>query len=293
MTDLIRGSYIKGSAEINEGDEVKSEASPGLGRADFPPTPYDDLIESASKEHGVPYEVLYRNLRQESRFNPKAVSKSNAKGIAQFIDSTAASMGVTDPFDPKQAIPGSAKYIKQLYDQFGDWKLAIAAYNAGPGKVRQHGGIPPIEETQKHVKAVFPDDDSAPSIAMSPDQAKSNVKSMAELIRGAYKPTFDPEGSGYDMETAKAAGLKADKTGHWPSRDPKTGMLLKGRKHETWHLTEKGEEESGYKIISKDGRYYSIPKDEQVRSVSPTEAVPKKVDINYYKQEVSKILPKL
>ena len=70
--------------------------------------------------------------------------------------------------------------------------------------------------------------------------------------------TFDPEGSGYDYETAEKSGIKPDETGHWPSRDPNTGQLLKGRKHETWHKTLKGEEESGYEIFQgEDGKYYS------------------------------------
>ncbi len=72
---------------------------------------------------------------------------------------------------------------------------------------------------------------------------------------------FDPEGSGYDMETAKASGLKPDPdTGHWPSRDPKTGLLLKGKTHETWNLLEEGERKAGYDIFkASDGRYYSKP----------------------------------
>ena len=70
---------------------------------------------------------------------------------------------------------------------------------------------------------------------------------------------FDPECEGYDMESALAAGLSADPTGHWPSRLPDTGLLLKGRRHKTWPLTVQGETEAGFKIIFKDGRYYSVP----------------------------------
>jgi hypothetical protein len=71
---------------------------------------------------------------------------------------------------------------------------------------------------------------------------------------------FDPEGSGYDYDTAKRAGMKPDKTGHWSSREPKSGLILKGRKHKTWHLTVQGEKEAGYEIYKKNGRYYSRPK---------------------------------
>ena len=76
------------------------------------------------------------------------------------------------------------------------------------------------------------------------------------------KAVFDPEGSDYDYETAKKYGIKPDaKTKHWQSREPNTGLLLKGRRHKTWDLLEQGEKEAGYEIIKKnDGRYYSFPK---------------------------------
>ena len=81
---------------------------------------------------------------------------------------------------------------------------------------------------------------------------------------------FDPEGEGYDEETAKAHKLKPDETGHWPSRSPVTGQLLKGRKHKTWHKTEEGEANAGFTIYkdSKSGRYFSTPQ----RLKGPTRA---------------------
>jgi hypothetical protein len=74
------------------------------------------------------------------------------------------------------------------------------------------------------------------------------------------KTKFDPEGSDYDYDTAQKAGLGPDETGHWPSRDPKSGKILKGRKHPTFHLTVEGEKAAGY-VIKKgdDNRYYSQP----------------------------------
>ena len=74
----------------------------------------------------------------------------------------------------------------------------------------------------------------------------------------AKKKEFNPEGSDYDLEAAKSCGLKADDTGHWPSRCPDTGQILKGRKHKTWDKTLKGEHEVGYALYKKeDGKYYS------------------------------------
>ncbi len=87
---------------------------------------------------------------------------------------------------------------------------------------------------------------------------------------------FDPEGSGYDYESAQKAGLSPDKTGHWPSRDPNTGLLLKGRGHETWYKTVQGEKEAGYEIETRGNRYYSFPKEEQ--KVTPWNEIQSKLD---------------
>lgn len=77
---------------------------------------------------------------------------------------------------------------------------------------------------------------------------------------GVGKQKFDPEGDGYDMDTAVSAGLKPDASGHWPSREPKTGLILKGRGHETYKQAEDGELDAGHEIQKgKDGRYYSQP----------------------------------
>jgi len=76
---------------------------------------------------------------------------------------------------------------------------------------------------------------------------------------------FDPEGPGYDYETAIKFGLGPDITGHWPSRVPQTGLILKGRKHKTWPLTVEGEKKAGYIIIKRNGRYYSLPVDDLTR----------------------------
>ena len=86
------------------------------------------------------------------------------------------------------------------------------------------------------------------------------VDGDAKVARKVAKPvsSFDPEGEGYDYATALKAGMKPDKTGHWSSREPKSGQLLKGRKHKTFHKTISGEKKAGYKIYKgKDGKYYS------------------------------------
>jgi len=92
-----------------------------------------------------------------------------------------------------------------------------------------------------------------------------NLNKEIEDLKKGIMP-FNPEGEDYDYRTAKKLGLKPDKTGHWPSRDPKSGMLLKGRNHPTWVKTVKGEASEGFEIFKQKGRYFSRPE----RKPNPT-----------------------
>jgi soluble lytic murein transglycosylase-like protein len=105
--------------------------------------PYADTIKAASVEHGVPFDLVSREIWQESRFNPKAVnSGSGAQGIAQFMPATAAQLGI-DPMDPTEAIPAMVKYLTTIQDYVVDntdldsatWAMALAGYNWGMGNV--------------------------------------------------------------------------------------------------------------------------------------------------------------
>jgi len=116
---------------------------------------YDGLIEASAAKHNLDPALLKALIQAESGFNPNAVSGAGAKGLAQLMPRTAAGLGVGDPFDPEQSIEGGARYLRAQLDRFGDEALALAAYNAGPGAVVKHGGIPPFRETQDYVNRVL------------------------------------------------------------------------------------------------------------------------------------------
>ncbi len=115
---------------------------------------YIETARAAARKHDVPEDLFLRLVQQESGWNPNAQSGKGAMGLAQLMPDTAAGLGV-DPSDPAQNLNGGARYLKMMYDKFGSWRLALAAYNAGPGAVEQHGGIPPYAETKNYVKAIL------------------------------------------------------------------------------------------------------------------------------------------
>jgi soluble lytic murein transglycosylase-like protein len=113
-------------------------------------------IDAAAASNGVDPALLKGLVAQESGFDPNARSGAGALGLTQLMPGTAASLGVTNPLDPAQSLQGGAKYLRQQLDRFGgDERLALAAYNAGPGAVARYGGVPPYSETQNYVNSVM------------------------------------------------------------------------------------------------------------------------------------------
>ena len=116
---------------------------------------YTDLVRREAIAAGLSPDLALRVVQRESRQNPRAVSPKGAQGLMQLMPTTAKDLGVTDPFDPVQNVRGGVKYLRQMLDRYkGDERLALAAYNAGPGAVDQYGGVPPYAETQAYVGAL-------------------------------------------------------------------------------------------------------------------------------------------
>lgn len=104
------------------------------------PTDYEELIQTASTKYGVPVDLIKAVIDTESSFNPNVVSSAGAKGLMQLMDGTANGLGVSDPFDPGQSIDGGVRYLSYQLKRFdGQEKMALAAYNAGPGRVNKLG----------------------------------------------------------------------------------------------------------------------------------------------------------
>lgn len=137
------------------GGSTAPAAAAGLGLPAWVPDRYRATILSASLAHGVNPALLAALLRAESGFDPRAVSPVGAQGIAQFMPETARGMGLSDPFDPRQAIPAAARLLGGHQRRFGSVALALAAYNAGPGAVERYGGVPPYAETQAYVAKIL------------------------------------------------------------------------------------------------------------------------------------------
>ena len=113
------------------------------------------LIEAAARKYKVDPKLVAAVAEVESNGNQDAVSSVGAIGVMQLMPDTAASLGV-DPYNKQQNIEGGAKYLRQMLDSFGgDLKKAVAAYNAGPGAVKDYGGVPPYKETQNYVSKVL------------------------------------------------------------------------------------------------------------------------------------------
>lgn len=182
---------------------------------------YSALIADAETRHGIPSGLLNAVITVGERSGAQAVSPKGAMGLAQLMPGTAREMGVTDPTDPAQSIEGGAKYLKRQLDTHkGDARLAVAAYNAGPGAVARHGGVPPFRETQDYVGRVlgpggYQMQDDVDAFFGSPAaKAAPMSQSAPQSDAGASAQFLQAVGAGGAIPDAKQAGSASEQFLH-------------------------------------------------------------------------------
>jgi len=150
---------------LNQTGEVSKQVQ-GVVKDNFNHLPenFEQYIETVSSEIGsaynveIPVNLVKSIIKQESGFNPNAVSHAGAQGLMQLMPATAKSLGVYNSMNPYQNVRGGIKYIAQLLNRFeGNLQKALAGYNAGPEAVARYGGIPPYKETQNYVQSIMKD----------------------------------------------------------------------------------------------------------------------------------------
>jgi soluble lytic murein transglycosylase-like protein len=163
---------------------IKSEAAPNDDR--LPTTPYDPFIERVAREYGLSPRLIKSVALVESGFNPRAVSHKGAQGLMQLMPATARRYGVRDPLDPLQNLRAGARHLRNLLDEFGgDLTLALAAYNAGSGAVRRHGGVPNYRETRNYVRKVHDSMGRELREARLESQPRQPPSDPVRLVRGS------------------------------------------------------------------------------------------------------------
>ena len=149
-------------AAIQYNDSVRLQPPKVRTPTKWGPLPYTgaykgeflQIARDAARRHDVPEDLFLRLVQQESNWNPRAESHKGALGLAQLMPDTARRLGV-DPLNPRENLEGGARYLARQYRKFKSWRLALAAYNAGPEAVTKHGGVPPFAETRNYVKAIW------------------------------------------------------------------------------------------------------------------------------------------
>ena len=156
--DKYRAQVAGGTVEVSVEDVVSidpEDAFAPLPASIAPVAPLHDIVKAASTRYNVDADLIFSVIAAESNFDPKAVSKKNARGLMQLLPETAARFGVQNILDPKENVDAGTHYLRDLLQRYNyDLALALAAYNAGPERVQQFGRVPPYAETTSYIRRV-------------------------------------------------------------------------------------------------------------------------------------------
>lgn len=150
------------------------------------------IIGNASARSRIDADFIASVIRAESGGNPQAVSRKGARGLMQLMPRTASNLGVSDSLDPAENVDGGVRYLRELLLQYnGDAAKALAAYNAGPQRVQQYGGVPPYRETHAYVARVINDYNHRKIAEMkaNPTLPSAGVKSRTGHPRSSHAGT--------------------------------------------------------------------------------------------------------
>ncbi len=154
ITDMPLSPRFKPFRFTNSVNYIRQVAL-GIRRNQIPRPQVEHLANLAAVQYGVDPRIVLAVIDVESGGDAGAVSPAGAQGIMQIMPETARELDLAAPFDPAANIDAGVRYLRQMLQRFGDLRLALAAYNAGPGAVERHGGIPPYPETQMYVDRVL------------------------------------------------------------------------------------------------------------------------------------------
>jgi soluble lytic murein transglycosylase-like protein len=186
VTRLYLNSDGSGYVDVQNEEVDHFEQELTLAPATTAALKLPDVVGSASHRYHLDPALVNSVIRAESGFNPKAVSRRGAMGLMQLEPQTAAQLGVADPFDPETNVDGGTRYLRELLVRYNfDLIKALAAYNAGPGRVEQYHGVPPYYETQAYVARVVRDFNRQKLAERKAAQVKKVTAHKAQVVRPA------------------------------------------------------------------------------------------------------------
>lgn len=160
VTRLYLGTDTNGYVDVRTDDIDHFEADLSVVAAAHTHTAQsvDEVVNAVSGRHHLDPDLINSVIHAESGFNPRAVSPKGAQGLMQLMPQTAFRLGVANSFDPGDNLEGGTRYLRELLERYNfDLIKALAAYNAGPGRVEQYHGVPPYYETQAYVARIIRD----------------------------------------------------------------------------------------------------------------------------------------
>lgn len=187
---------------------------------------YQQLVVDKANQYGVDPDLALRVVKQESGFNPNAVSKAGAGGLMQLMPGTARDLGLSeqDRFNPEKNIDAGMRYLSKQIKDFGDVGLGLAAYNAGPGNVRKAGNqIPQFKETQNYVASIMGDKQFRLPQRAAPKTEQEVVKTEPQQVEPFDSSVYDRQLGRLDalrqQELADNKAAREELMASWGSRE--------------------------------------------------------------------------